>query len=166
MHTRTRSHRALHQRDSKWPSRNPSRCSCLGRPGTTSAASIPSAGPPVPLRRRPSRRRLVAASLVWTAGCVMSALLVPGVAEASTNLAAASSLDEVINNLRDVIVGLLVGLATLFATIGGVRYMLAGGDPGEVEAAKKTLRYAAIGYSVAVLAPLLVKILQGIVGAP
>jgi len=108
----------------------------------------------------------VAASLVWTAGCVMSALLVPGVAEASTNLAAASSLDEVINNLRDVIVGLLVGLATLFATIGGVRYMLAGGDPGEVEAAKKTLRYAAIGYSVAVLAPLLVKILQGIVGAP
>jgi hypothetical protein len=54
----------------------------------------------------------------------------------------------------------------LFATIGGVRYMLAGGDPGEVEAAKKTLRYAAIGYSVAVLAPLLVKMLQGIVGAP
>jgi hypothetical protein len=57
-------------------------------------------------------------------------------------------------------------LATLFATIGGVRYILAGGDPGEVEAAKKTLRYAAVEYAVAVLAPLLVKILQGIVGAP
>ena len=108
----------------------------------------------------------MAGSLVWTVGCGVSMLLVPGVAAASTNLAAASSLDEVINNLRDVLVGLLVGLATLFATIGGVRYMLAGGDPGEVEAAKKTLRYAAIGYSVAVLAPLLVKILQGLVGAP
>ncbi|MWA02775.1 hypothetical protein F8568_020825 [Actinomadura sp. LD22] len=117
-------------------------------------------------RPTPSRRRLVAASLVWTAGCVMTALLVPGVADASTHLAAAASLGEVITNLRNVIVGLLVGLATLFATIGGVRYMLAGGDPGEVEAAKKTLRYAAIGYSVAVLAPLLVKMLQGIVGAP
>jgi hypothetical protein len=117
-------------------------------------------------RPRPSRRRLVAASLVWTAGCAATALLVPGVADASTHLAAAASLKEVIDNLRNVIVGLLVGLATLFATIGGVRYMLAGGDPGEVEAAKKTLRYAAIGYSVAVLAPLLVKMLQSIVGTP
>lgn len=117
-------------------------------------------------RPLPSRRRLVAASLVWTAGCVMTAPLVPGVADASTHLTAAASLGEVITNLRNVIVGLLVGLATLFATIGGVRYMLAAGDPGEVEAAKKTLRYAAIGYSVAILAPLLVKMLQSIVGAP
>lgn len=106
------------------------------------------------------------ASLLWTAGCAGAALLVPGVAEAGTSLAAAESLDEVISNLRNVIVGLLVGLATLFATIGGVRYILAGGDPGEVEAAKKTLRYAAIGYSVAVLAPVLVKLLQSIVGEP
>ncbi|GAA4132289.1 pilin [Actinomadura keratinilytica] len=94
----------------------------------------------------------------------MSALAVPGIAEAGTRLAEVASLQEVITNLRDVIVGLLVGLATLFATIGGVRYILAGGDPGEVEAAKRTLRYAAIGYGVAVLAPLLVKILQRIVG--
>ncbi|GLZ15908.1 hypothetical protein Acsp04_61430 [Actinomadura sp. NBRC 104425] len=90
--------------------------------------------------------------------------MVPTVAEASTLLAEAHSLSQVITNLRNVLVGLLVGLATLFATIGGVRYILAGGDPGEVEAAKKTVRYAAIGYSVAVLAPVLVKLLQSIVG--
>jgi hypothetical protein len=95
---------------------------------------------------------------------VATGLVVPGVAEASTLLAEAQSLNQVIANLRNVLVGLLVGLATLFATIGGVRYILAGGDPGEVEAAKKTLRYAAIGYSVAVLAPVLVKLLQSIVG--
>ncbi|MEV0238039.1 pilin [Nonomuraea sp. NPDC050786] len=75
------------------------------------------------------------------------------------------SLNQVIDNLRNVIVGLLVALATLFLTVGGVRYILAGGDPGEVEAAKKTLRYAALGYGIAVLAPLLVTILEGIVGA-
>ncbi|MET7338967.1 pilin [Nonomuraea sp. NPDC005650] len=75
------------------------------------------------------------------------------------------SLNQVIDNLRNVIVGLLVALATLFLTVGGVRYILAGGDPGEVEAAKKTLRYAAMGYGIAVLAPLLVSILKGIVGA-
>lgn len=123
----------------------------------------------VPSRRRgprpmPGRARLVVASVLWTGGCALTALLVPGVADASTSLAAAESLDEVIDNLRNVLVGLLVGLATLFATIGGVRYILAGGDPGEVEAAKKTLRYAAIGYAVAVLAPVLVKLLQQVVG--
>ncbi|MET9244908.1 pilin [Nonomuraea sp. NPDC003709] len=80
-------------------------------------------------------------------------------------LAAPASLNAVIDNLRNVIVGLLVALATLFLTVGGVRYILAGGDPGEVEAAKKTLRYAALGYGIAVLAPLLVTILKGIVGA-
>ncbi|MCW2914967.1 MAG: hypothetical protein JWN52_3035 [Actinomycetia bacterium] len=88
----------------------------------------------------------------------------PGIAGAATRLVAVASLSEVINNLRDVIVGLLVGLATLFATIGGVRYILAGGDPSEVESAKKTLKYAAIGYGVAVLAPALVAMLQHIVG--
>ncbi|MEV0386872.1 pilin [Nonomuraea sp. NPDC050643] len=77
----------------------------------------------------------------------------------------AGSLNQVIDNLRNVIIGLLVALATLFLTVGGVRYILAGGDPGEVEAAKKTLRYAALGYGIAVLAPLLVTVLKGIVGA-
>lgn len=86
-------------------------------------------------------------------------------AHGSGLLAAPSSLNQVIDNLRSVIVGLLVGLATLFLTVGGVRYILAGGDPGEVEAAKKTLKYAGIGYGIAALAPLLVRILKSIVGA-
>ncbi|WP_219826033.1 pilin [Nonomuraea typhae] len=80
-------------------------------------------------------------------------------------LAAPESLNAVIDNLRNVIVGLLVALATLFLTVAGVRYILAGGDPGEVEAAKKGLRYAGLGYGIAALAPLLVTILKGIVGA-
>jgi len=124
----------------------------------------PSSPCPPGRRRSVGRARLVGAVCLWSAGVAVSALAVPGIAEAGTRLAEVASLQEVITNLRDVIVGLLVGLATLFATIGGVRYILAGGDPGEVEAAKRTLRYAAIGYGVAVLAPLLVKILQRIVG--
>jgi hypothetical protein len=75
-----------------------------------------------------------------------------------------TDLNQVIGNIRTWLVGLLVGLATLFATVGGIRYLLAGGDPSEVEKAKHTLRYAAIGYAVAMLAPLLVSILQKFVG--
>jgi hypothetical protein len=72
-------------------------------------------------------------------------------------------LDGVVTNIRNWLVGLLVALATLLLTIGGVRYVLAGGDPGEVSRAKDTLKYAALGYLVALLAPLLVEILRGFV---
>ena len=121
-------------------------------------------------QRSPGRRRVIgrgrvaAAVGLWLVGVAVVAFTVPGVAEAGTRLVAVASLEQVIENLRDVLVGLLVGLATLFATIGGVRYILAGGDPGEVEAAKRTLRYAAIGYGIAVLAPVLVQLLQKVVG--
>ena len=69
---------------------------------------------------------------------------------------AAATLPQVITNLRNWIVGILAGLATLFLTIGGLRYVMAGGDPAEVEKAKGALKSAAFGYVLAVLAPALV----------
>ncbi|MFG1998647.1 pilin [Spirillospora sp. NPDC048911] len=142
----------------------------------TQDEKTPDATPPPPLcpcgngpspvgPYRVSQLRLIAAAMIWTCGCVVTALVVPGIAEASSRLVAVASLDQVITNFRNVIVGLLVGLATLFATIGGVRLLLSGGDPGEAESAKRTLRGAAIGYGVAVLAPVLVTLLKTIVGA-
>ncbi|MCI0690094.1 MAG: pilin [Sporichthyaceae bacterium] len=77
-----------------------------------------------------------------------------------------ASLEQVIDRLRAYVVTLLAGLATLFATVGGVRYLMAGSDPTEVAKAKSALKFAAVGYGVAVLAPLLVNILKGIVGGP
>jgi succinate dehydrogenase/fumarate reductase cytochrome b subunit len=75
------------------------------------------------------------------------------------------TLSGVIDSLRLWVVGLLAGLATLFLTIGGIRYMTAGGDPGQIERAKSALRSAAIGYALAALSPVLVAILQAIVGS-
>jgi hypothetical protein len=79
--------------------------------------------------------------------------------------AAEDSLSDVVDNLRNWIVGIVAALATLFMTIGGLRYLMAGGDPGEVEAAKRALKAAAIGYGVVIMAPVLVSVLKGIVGA-
>jgi hypothetical protein len=76
-----------------------------------------------------------------------------------------ATIPEVITNLTNTIVGLLAGLATLFLTFGGLRYLMAGGDPGEVESAKRALKAAAIGYGLAILAPVLVTVLKTIVGA-
>ena len=77
---------------------------------------------------------------------------------------AAASLDQVIANLTNWITGFLVGLATLFLTIGGARYLSADGNPAEVERAKSALKSAAVGYALAVLAPILVAALRSIVG--
>jgi hypothetical protein len=88
-------------------------------------------------------------------------LAVPGLA-AGHQLAAAS-ISQVITNTTVWIVGMLAGLATLFLTIGGVRYLMAGGDPAEVEKAKTAVR-SAIGYGLAILAPVIVTILKSLVG--
>jgi len=79
-------------------------------------------------------------------------------------LAAASDLNQVIDNLRVWITGLLAALATLLLMVGGVRYLLAAGDPGSHERAKGSIRAALIGYALALLAPVLVTIVQQIVG--
>jgi hypothetical protein len=99
---------------------------------------------------------------VIAAGTVVAA---PGLAVAADpGVLAQKNLNQVIDSIRTWLFGLLVSLATLFLTVGGIRYLLAGGDPGEVARAKDTLKYAAIGYGLAVLAPVLVTVLQGFVG--
>jgi hypothetical protein len=75
----------------------------------------------------------------------------------------ATSLASLISNLTDWLVGLLAGVATLFLTLGGLRYLTAGGDPGQVEKAKTALKSGAVGYALAALAPLLVSILASLV---
>lgn len=120
-------------------------------------------------RRRPDHRRTTHPRWLPTVmllGAVAVLLLAPTSPSSAATLVAAapSSLNGVITNIRNVLIGLLVGLATLFLTIGGVRYLAADGDPGEVERAKKSLRNAAIGYGLAMLAPIIVELLKSVVG--
>ncbi|MEU1807854.1 pilin [Micromonospora aurantiaca (nom. illeg.)] len=117
------------------------------------------------IRRSPrGRPRSVRAALLLllNAAAVTAALVaVPNVAWAAEPAAvvlAAESIQQVANNIRTWLVGILVAVATLFLTVGGLRYLAANGDPGEVEKAKLALRSAAIGYGLALLAPLFVTI--------
>src|SRR6266511_4079257 len=68
---------------------------------------------------------------------------------------AVADLPTVINNMTVWITG----------TIGGARYLMAGGDPAEVERAKGSLKSAGIGYGLALLAPIILTILKNILGA-
>lgn len=131
-------------------------------------------------RRRVARRALVAA-LLLVRGVVRGARTVRrilpgaraprsgqhrylGVLVLGPGMLAVNDLPTVIDNLTQWVVGILAAAATLFLTIGGARYLMAGGDPGEVERAKGALKSAAVGYALAMLAPVFLDILRQILG--
>jgi hypothetical protein len=106
---------------------------------------------------------LLAAHMAVVAAVLTAAT--PAHAETTQVVALAATLTDVLTNIRNWVMGILAAIATVFLTWGGVRYLFAGGDPGEVEKAKSALKSAGIGYALAALAPLIVAVLQGIVGA-
>lgn len=77
---------------------------------------------------------------------------------------AATSLNQVISNLQAWLTGILAALATLLLVIGGVRYLAAGHDPGQLERAKGAIKAAIGGYALALLAPVLVSLVHHIAG--
>ena len=130
-------------------------------PATTRTGTVPPTAAP-----RSARRRRRTAVLILVSVLVLTATIAAAPeAVADTALALPATVDELLVNIRNWIVGILAGLATVFLTLGGVRYVMAGGDPGEVEKAKTGFKAAGIGYALAALAPLVVTVLQSIVGA-
>jgi Type IV secretion system pilin len=114
------------------------------------------------LRRYPLRPvRVVVAALLGAAVAALTLTVAPHAAYAADTgpvVLAVDSIEAVANNIRTWLLTILVAVATLFLTVGGLRYLAANGDPGEVEKAKLALRSAAIGYALALLAPLFVTI--------
>jgi hypothetical protein len=134
-------------------------------PDPTERTTHPTCTAPQPTARRRRRLLLPLAAVALAAAFVVVAA-VPALADGGVRVVAlAGSVDEVLNNLRNWLMGILAGLATAFLTVGGVRYLMAGGDPGEVEKAKTAFKSAGWGYAAAALAPLVVTVLKGLVGA-
>ena len=119
-----------------------------------------------PGRAPASHARLTARAALVTlaAAAALIAAAQPALAGTAGQVLAAATINQVISNITQWIVGVLAGLATLFLTLGGLRYLMAGGDPSEVERAKTALRSAAIGYGLAILAPVIVTVLKSLVG--
>ncbi|MGY1876397.1 pilin [Nocardia gipuzkoensis] len=110
------------------------------------------------------------ATLAATACTIAVVLMVAAGSAAATPpgppvLAIASSLDQVLDNLRNWLIGILAALATVCLTVAGARYLIGAGDPAEMEKAKSAFRAACLGYALAMLAPVIVTVLKSIVGA-
>ncbi|WP_409490678.1 pilin [Amycolatopsis sp. cmx-11-12] len=145
----------------------PAETTSASAPEETTSSSQPTSTPIITSEDwTPVRRRRWAHMAVIVELAVLALLVSASAAHADTMvLAIAGSVTDVLNNVRNWIMGILAGLATVFLSIGGVRYVVGGGDPGEVEKAKTAFKSAGWGYGLAVLAPLVVEILKGIVGA-
>jgi hypothetical protein len=108
-----------------------------------------------PLRKRLGRVAAAGLTLALLASSPASAAAVdPGTRQLTT----------ILSNATHWLVGILAAVATLFLTLGGIRYLMAGGDPGEVEKAKGSFKSAIIGYALAALAPVVVAIVKSILG--
>ena len=102
--------------------------------------------------------------IVLMATAIAVAIAVPALAAEPAPVVPTDRLNAIIGNITAWVVGIAFGVATLFATIGFLRYLAAGGDPTEVEKAKSAWKNAAIGYAGAVLAPILLAIVKGWIG--
>jgi hypothetical protein len=107
------------------------------------------------------RHRLVRAA---ACGAVMITVVLAAASPAYAVDAGTAQLTTILDNARAWLIGILATIATLFLTVGGVRHVMAGGDPGEIEKAKAAFKSAALGYALAALAPVVVMILKGILG--
>lgn len=105
-------------------------------------------------RRSPLSFR--APAVVTAAAVFMLVLAVPAYA--------ATDVNGVIDSIRNWVAGVLAALATLFLTIGGVRYLIASGNPRAVEEGKAAIKSALVGYALAALAPMFVDILRRVLG--
>jgi type IV secretion system pilin len=105
------------------------------------------------------------AALAMTTAAVIAAVDPAWAVDPGSTPQAVADLPTVINNMTVWITGIIAAVATLFLTIGGARYLMAGGDPAEVERAKGSLKSAGVGYGLALLAPVILTILKNILGA-
>ncbi len=164
-HRRHRTHpRAAAPRPATRQDHRPIPAAPASAPHGRRRAYAPSGRPSAPMSSlRRGRRSVILLGLVLTA---MGLLLTGSVAHAETvqYVALAKTLDEVISNIRTWIVGVLAGVVLVFLTVGGLRYLMAAGDPGEIEKAKAAFKAAGIGFILAALAPIVVEILKTIVG--
>lgn len=76
-----------------------------------------------------------------------------------------SRVVDILEAVRNALVAVLTALAMAALTYAGIRYVIAGGDPGGVEKAKTAAKSAVVGLGLALLAPLLVSVVKGLINA-
>ncbi|MFI5240323.1 MAG: hypothetical protein ACHQUB_01265 [Candidatus Saccharimonadia bacterium] len=65
---------------------------------------------------------------------------------------AAVGAGSIFNNGINVFIGVIAAISVIMVVIGGLRYVLSGGDAAGVRSAKDTILYALIGLGISIIA--------------
>ena len=76
----------------------------------------------------------------------------------------AQTLPQVLSSIMGYLKSIAMYLALIFIIIGGVMYMISGGDKDMMERGKKTLIYAMVGFAIVVAAPTFLKEILSLLG--
>ena len=82
-----------------------------------------------------------------------------------TNPDSFSDINGFLTALLTALKGFIVTLAIIFIVIGGILYMLSGGNPGMVKRAKDCWLFSVIGFAIVIAAPTFLKQVQLIMGS-
>lgn len=73
-----------------------------------------------------------------------------------------NNLESSVRNIVNVLLFLLGMVAVIMIVIGGIRYVISGGDSAQTKAAKDTILYSVVGLVVAILAYAIVNFVVGV----
>lgn len=69
--------------------------------------------------------------------------------------------ESMFKKITDVMLFLVGAISVIMLIVGGIRYVVSGGDQGAVQSAKNTILYAIVGIIVAILAYAIVSFITG-----
>lgn len=70
-------------------------------------------------------------------------------------------ISDLFPNAIDVVIGVTAAVSVLMIVIGGLRYVLSGGDSAGIRSAKDTIIYAIVGLVISMLAFVIVRFVIG-----
>lgn len=76
-----------------------------------------------------------------------------------------TSISQILGAVFFTLISIIAGISVIFIIIGGIRYILARGDPKATESARGTITAAIIGLVIALLAVVIVTVVTGFLGA-
>jgi hypothetical protein len=110
------------------------------------------------------RRIVYRVGAVVVTALIVAATAMPAWAAPPADPNPTARINAIITNITNWVTGILIGVATLFLTVGGLRRLAAGGDPAEIEKSNSAFKNSLIGYALAVLAPVLLGVVKGWIG--
>jgi len=79
-------------------------------------------------------------------------------------LGSVTTVSQLLSSILNNLMGIIVFISVIFIIIGGIMYMMSGGNEAMVTRAKKTWTGAVIGLAIALAAPTFLKEIQNILG--